>query len=174
MYVVGVTIGIIALRLIDVSIGALRIQYLVRGQRLIAGGLGFFESITWVVAAGMVLTNLDEWWKAVAYAAGFGLGTVLGGLLDSWIASGQVFLRVLAPFGSPTVADELRELGFGATVLNGEGLQGDVRLTILAIPRRRMDEAISVIKDLNPDAFVTVDSISAASAATMKATRLRK
>lgn len=174
MYVVGVTLGIIALRLIDVSIGALRIQYLVRGQRLVAGTLGFFESITWVVAAGMVLTNLDQWWKAVAYAAGFGLGTMLGGYLDSWIASGQVFLRVLAPYDSPTVADELRRLGFGATVINGEGLQGDVRLTILAIPRKRMDEAVSVIKDLNPNAFVTVDSIAAANAHTMKATRLRK
>lgn len=174
MYVFAVVLGIIALRLIDVSIGALRIQYLVRGRRVVAGVLGFFESLTWVIAAGLVLSHLDEWWKALAYAAGFGLGTMLGGVLDSLIASGQVFLRVLAPYDTPTVAEELRELGFGATVLNGEGLQGDVRLTILAIPRRRLDEAIRVIKERNPNAFVTVDSISAANAHAMKATRLSK
>ncbi len=110
----------------------------------------------------------------MAYSSGYGLGTVLGSFLDSWIASGQVFLRVLAPDGSPTVADELRERGFGATVLNGEGKQGEVRLTILAIPRRRKDEAIQVIKDLNPNAFVTVDEVSAANAYTMKASRIRK
>ena len=174
MYVLGVALGIVALRLIDVSVGSLRIQYLVRGQRAIAGVLGFFESITWVAAAGLVLSDLDEWWKALAYAAGYGLGTVLGGFLDSLIASGQVFLRVLAPYDSPTVADDLRDLGFGATVINGEGYQGEVRLTILAIPRRRLDEAITVIKRLNPDAFVTVDSISASNAHMMRASRLRK
>lgn len=174
MYVLAVALGIIALRLIDVSIGALRIQYLVRGRRVVAGVLGFFESLTWVIAAGLVLSSLDQWWKAVAYAGGYGLGTMLGGVLDSLIASGQVFLRVLAPYDTPAVADELRGLGFGATVLNGEGRQGDVRLTILAIPRRRLDEAIKVIKERNPNAFVTVDSISAASAHMMKANRLSK
>jgi uncharacterized protein YebE (UPF0316 family) len=174
MYVLAVILGIIALRLIDVSIGALRIQYLVRGRRVVAGVLGFFESLTWVAAAGLVLSHLDEWWKTVAYAGGYGLGTILGGALDSLIASGQVFLRVLAPYETPTVAEELRERGFGATVLNGEGLQGDVRLTILAIPRRRLDEAVQVIKERNPDAFVTVDDIFASTAHMMKATRLRK
>jgi uncharacterized protein YebE (UPF0316 family) len=174
MYVVAVMLGIVALRLIDVSIGALRIQYLVRGQRVLAGALGFFESLTWVIAAGLVLSNLDQWYKVVAYAGGYGLGTALGGFLDEWIASGQVFLRVLAPFDSPTVAAELRELGFGATVLNGEGKQGDVRLTLLAIPRRRKEEAMRVITRINPDAFVTVDTVSAAHASMMKASRIRK
>ncbi len=75
MAVVLTVLGIIALRLIDVSIGALRIQYLVRGRRVVAGLLGFVESLTWVVAAGLVLSDLNEWYKVVAYAAGFGLGT---------------------------------------------------------------------------------------------------
>lgn len=174
MYVVVVFASIVALRLIDVSIGTLRIQYTVRGQRVVAGVLGFFESLTWLVAAALVLTDLDEWWKAAAFACGFGLGTVLGGMLDEWIGSGQLFLRVLAPYDSPMVAGELRDRGFAATVLNGEGHQGDVRLTILAIPRRRKGEVIRIIKELNPEAFVTVDPVSAASAYTMKANRIRK
>lgn len=167
-------LGIVALRLIDVSLGALRIQYLVREQRLLAGTLGFFESLTWVAAAGIVLSGLDEWYKVVAYAAGYGLGTALGGTIDAWIASGQVFLRIMAPSDSPPVADHLRQLGFGVTVLNGEGFEGDVRLTLLAIPRRRQPEVVRTIQKLNPDAFVTVDAVSASTAATMKANRIRK
>ena len=174
MYVLLSVLGIVALRLVDVSLGAQRIQYLVRGQRLVAGLLGFFESLTWVAAAGIVLNNLDEWYKVAAYAGGYGLGTALGGSLDAWIASGQVFLRVLAPSDTPPVAEHLRDLGFGVTVLNGEGLQGDVRLTILAIQRRRQPEVLKVIQELNPNAFVTVDAVSASTAQTMKSTRLRK
>lgn len=174
MYVILTFLGIIALRLVDVSIGALRIQYLVRGRRGLAGILGFFESLTWVVAAALVLSDLDEWYKVIAYAGGFGLGTALGGYLDSWIASGQVFLRVMAPWDSPPVAGELRELGFGATVINGEGLAGDVRLTLLAMPRRRQHEAMRVIKRVNPQAFVTIDDVAANQAQQMSSNRIRK
>lgn len=174
MHVLLNVLGIIALRLIDVSIGALRIQYLVRERRMLAGTLGFFESLTWVAAAGIVLNDLDEWYKVVAYAAGYGLGTALGGTIDAWIASGQIFLRIMAPSESPSVAEHLRELGFGVTVLNGEGFEGDVRLTLLAIPRRRQPEVVKAIQELNPDAFVTIDSVSAAKATAMKANRIRK
>ena len=174
MVVLLTVIGIVALRLVDVSIGALRIQYLVRGRRLVAGILGFFESVTWVIAAGIVLSDLDEWWKVAAYAAGFGLGTALGGYLDAWIASGQVFLRVMAPSESPQVVDSLRGRGFAATVLNAEGRDGDVRLTLLAIPRKRQSEVLEVIKSLNPHAFVTVDDISANTVQLMKSSRMRK
>lgn len=174
MTVAFTILGIVALRLIDVSIGALRIQYLVRGRRALAGGLGFFESLTWVATAAWVLSDLDEWYKVVAYAAGFGLGTALGGLLDSWIGSGQVFLRVMASVDAPPVAPTLRDLGFGATVINGQGLDGDVRLTICALPRRRLGEALDAIKMTNPHAFVTADEIDAFSAQAMPATRVRK
>jgi uncharacterized protein YebE (UPF0316 family) len=174
MVVLLTVIGIIALRLVDVSIGALRIQYLVRGRRLVAGVLGFFESVTWVIAAGIVLSDLDEWWKVAAYAAGFGLGTALGGYLDAWIASGQVFLRVMAPSDSPQVVEILREKGFAATALNAEGRDGDVRLTILAIPRRRQNEVMDIIKTTNPMAFVTVDDVSANTVQAIKANRIRK
>ncbi len=174
MYVILTFLGIIALRLIDVSIGALRIQYLVRGRRGLAGVLGFFESLTWVIAAALVLSDLNEWYKVVAYAGGFGLGTALGGYLDALIASGQVFLRVMAPFDSPSVAAELRSRGFAATTLNAEGFEGDVRLTLIAIPRRRQPEVIKIIKEINPASFVTVDDVSANRAAAMSASRLRK
>lgn len=174
MAVLLTVLGIIALRLVDVSIGTLRIQYVVRGRRLVAGALGFVESITWVIAVGLVLTDLDEWYKVVAYAAGFGLGTAAGGYLDGVIASGQVFLRVMSPITSPEVAPQLRRAGFAATVLNGEGLEGDVRLTLAAMPRRQLNNALDIIRSVNPEAFVTTDEINASSAGAMKAGRLRK
>lgn len=174
MAVLLISLGIIALRLIDVSLGALRIQYLVRGRRAVAGALGFVESLTWVVAAGLVLSDLDEWYKVLAYAAGYGLGTAAGGYLDGLIASGQVFLRVMSPIESPEVAGQLRNAGFAATVLNGEGLDGDVRLTVAAMPRRQLHYALDIIRSVNPEAFVTTDEINASSAGAMKAGRLRK
>ena len=174
MYVLLITVGIVALRLVDVSLGSLRITSLVRGQRFTAGVLGFLESLSWVVAAGLVLTSLDEWYKLLAYAGGFGVGTTLGGTIDRWIASGQVFVRIMAPLASPEVASAMRADGFQVTVVNGEGRDGDVRLTISAMRRRDLPRALQVIRDVNPDAFVTVDEVEASRIATMKAARIRK
>ncbi|MDH3730414.1 MAG: DUF5698 domain-containing protein [Acidimicrobiia bacterium] len=174
MIVALTVLGIIALRLVDVSIGALRITYLIRGRRLLAGTLGFFESLSWVIAAGLVLTNIDEWYKVAAYAAGFGLGTALGGTLDKWIASGQVLVRIMGPVGSPEVAPHLRERGFGVTVINAEGKEGEVRLSLVATRRRKLPEVIDLVKTINPRAFVTVDDVEANRIGAMEAGRLRK
>ncbi len=174
MYVFLITMGIIALRLVDVSLGSLRITSLVRGQRFTAGVLGFLESLSWVVAAGLVLSSLDEWYKVLAYAGGFGVGTTVGATIDRWIASGQVFVRIMAPIASPEVAPSLRTAGFEVTVVNGEGRDGDVRLTISAMRRRELPRALQVIREVNPDAFVTVDEVEASRIATMKAARIRK
>lgn len=174
MIVALTTAGIVGLRLIDVSIGALRITYLVRGKRLLAGILGFFESLTWVIAAGIVLTNLDEWYKVVAFAGGFGLGTALGGTLDRWIASGQVMVRVMAPVGSPQVAAQLRESGFAVTVLNAEGRDGEVRLTLIALRRKQLPAVLRLVRSINDEAYVTVDDIEAERVGVMRAARIRK
>lgn len=51
---------IFALRITDVSIGTLRITFLVRGKRGVAGALSFFESLIWLLAAAQVLSTLDS------------------------------------------------------------------------------------------------------------------
>ncbi len=110
----------------------------------------------------------------IAYAGGFGLGTALGGALDAWIASGQVFIRLMAPVDSPQVAPQLRAAGFGATVLNAEGREGEVRLTLSAIPRRRLSEALRIVAAANPEAYATVEDVAASPVTSMKAVRIRK
>ena len=80
----------------------------------------------------------------------------------------------MAPVDSPPVADGLRAAGFGATVLNAEGHSGDVRLTLTAIPRRRLGEALQIVAATNPSAFATVDDVAASTVNVIKAARVRK
>jgi len=148
---------IFSLRSIDVGISTVRIVLLGRGRRTLAAALGFVESLIWVIAVARVLSGLQDPWRMVAFAAGFAAGTYLGSLVEEWLAIGQSLLRVVAPVETDQVAPLLREMGFGATVLNGDGMKGEVRLTLAVIPRRRVGEAITKIKQANPEAFVTID-----------------
>ncbi|MDX1468599.1 MAG: DUF5698 domain-containing protein [Acidimicrobiia bacterium] len=145
------------LRAIDVGIATVRIVLLGRGRRTTAAALGFFESLIWVIAVSRVLSGLDDPWRMVAFAAGFAAGTYVGSLVEEWLAIGQSLLRVVAPIETDEVAPLLREKGFGATVFNGGGMEGDVRLTLAVIPRRKVGAAVALIQQSNPEAFVTID-----------------
>ena len=151
---------IFVLRVVEVGVGTIRIVMLVRERPLIAGGLGVAQSVVWVFAAGIVLTNLDSLSRVLAFSLGFGVGTALGSIIEQRLAIGHSILRVITPTGSAPVAEALREVGYGVTELNASGLRGDVRIAFTVVPRRRTRDVIGRVKELNDTAFVTVQSVS--------------
>ncbi len=156
----GAALLIFALRVVDVSLGTLRIAMLVRGQRLLAGTLGFFESIIWLLAAAQVLNNLDSWIKIIGYAGGYAVGTMLGTTIEKWIAIGSILLRVIERVDDPESAEVLREAGYYATVVNATGRDGSVRILFSVIPRRRQGSVLRLIHQVNPKAYVTFEQTS--------------
>ena len=55
---------------------------LMRGSIRLAALLGFFESLSWIIAASLVFANLGDPPRAIAFAAGFGTGVLVGGLVE--------------------------------------------------------------------------------------------
>jgi len=151
---------IIGLRLIDVSIGTVRIILLTRGSRWRASIIGFFETLIWVFAVTLVLQQLDDPVRMVAYAVGFGLGTALGATLERMVAVGSVLVQVVAPVGSPSTAQVLRTEGLRVTEINGEGRDGAVRLVITVVPRRKLRDVLRIVERINPAAFVTTEDVA--------------
>lgn len=164
---------IFGLRLIDVSLGTLRIQFVVQGRTRLAGVTAFFESLVWVLAAVQVLGDLNEPLKIVGYAGGYAAGTMLGSRLENQIGLGSRLIRVVSPIESPSVSPVLHDAGYAVTVVNGEGAYGEVRITFSVVPRRQVDQVMDLIRGHNPDAFVTVESATHANG-TLPAAALRK
>ena len=165
---------IFGLRLIDVSLGTLRIVLLTRGDGWRAGLIGFLESLIWVFAISQVLRNLDDPVLMVGFAAGFGAGTFLGVLVEGWLAMGTKIVRIVASVDSPQAAPVLRENGYAVTVLNGEGLQGEVRLALTVVPRRQLRKVLGIIYETNPKAFVTFEHVRLPPSGFRSATSVRK
>jgi len=151
---------IVLLRLTDVSIGTVRIILLTRGSRWRASGIGFVETLIWVFAVTLVLRELNDPVRMVAYSAGFGLGTLLGVTIERWLAIGTVLVQAVAPVSSPSSATRLRAEGFRVTELNGEGLEGGVRMIITVVPRRRLRQVLQLVGEVNPSAFVTTEDVA--------------
>jgi uncharacterized protein YebE (UPF0316 family) len=148
------------MRVLDMSISTVRIVVLMRGNIRLAALLGFFESLTWIIAASLVFANLGDPPRAIAFAAGFGTGVLVGGLVEKRLAMGTAFVRVVASIETPQVASPLRAAGFAVTVLNAEGRDGEVRVAFLVLPRKRIKEALALVHSINPDAFVTVEEVN--------------
>jgi uncharacterized protein YebE (UPF0316 family) len=151
---------IFTLRLLDVGMSTVRIVLLGRGRRGPAAVLGFFEALVWVIAISRVMSGLDDPARMVAFALGFAAGTYVGSMVEEWLALGQSLIRIVAPVVTAPVAPLLREQGYGATVLNGDGLSGEVRVTFCVIPRKKVWEVTRLIHEANPATFVTVDQTS--------------
>ncbi len=149
---------IFCLRIIDVSLGTLRIGFLVRGESRLAGLFSFFESLIWLLAAAQVLSNLDSPMKFVAYAGGYAVGTMVGVKIEGWLAIGESIMRVIATVDSPSTEEALRAAGLYVTVLNARGRDGDVRVLFSVMPRKRIPEILRLVEEVNPDAFITIES----------------
>lgn len=165
---------IFVLRITDVSIGTLRITFLVRGRRGVAGMLSFFESLIWLLAAAQVLSTLDSPIKFVAYAAGYATGTMLGVSVEKWLAVGDVLMRIVTPVDAPSSEHVLRQAGYGVTVVNGQGMRGDVRILFVVLPRRRSDAVLAIVRGVNPDAYITFEPTSQVRSTFASPTQLRK
>jgi len=68
-------------------------------------------------------------------------------------------VRIFAPKDSDSteVAKILREQGFGVTIINGEGMHGEVSIAWCVTPRKKLKQVLNIISEINPDAYVTTE-----------------
>lgn len=153
---------IFLLRLGDVPIGTLRTMLMVQGRKLPVAFLAVCESAIWVLAIGRVLADgLDSPWKVIGYSMGFATGTVVGMILEGWLAFGKVLVRVISS-KSKELRTKLLEANFGLTAVRAENKSGEVFLLFIVLRRRRKRELLRCIQAIDPDAFITVEPIGEA------------
>jgi len=148
---------IFVLRVCDVSIGTLRTLFTVRGRKYVSASLALAESAIFIFALSRVMKNVNNPSAMFAYALGFATGNFVGITIERWIGSGTILARIVAK--NPVLLVGLREQGFGVTVMQGEGREGDVAILFVVAPRRRERELLNLTEQLDPNAFVTLDAV---------------
>ena len=144
-------------RIIDVSLGTMRMILTINGHRWWAGLLGFVEITIWSLALGGMVIYLDNPLAIAGYAGGFALGTVVGLFIEERVAVGYRTVQIINANSEVSVATELRAAGFRATNLSGFGQFGPVEVVLLVIRRRSLAQVLRVIEEVAPRAFVSVE-----------------
>ena len=148
---------IFSLRLADQSLGTFRSLLVSKNKPIYAAFVGLIESAIWILAISQVIRDLNDPVLIGAYAGGFAAGTILGSYIERIVGLGNIVVRVFCPAKSPSVAETLREKGYAVTVINGEGKDGPVKIYLCVIARRKLASVLNMIKEINPNAFITTD-----------------
>ena len=148
---------IFSLRLADQSLGTMRSLLVAKNKPMYAAFIGLMESAIWIVAISQVIKDVNDPVLIGAYAAGFAAGTILGSYIESLLGVGNIVIRVFTSVKSPSVAEPLREKGYGVTIIDGEGKDGPVKIYLCIIPRRELKLVLKMIEEISPNAYITTD-----------------
>ena len=146
-------------RIVDVSIGTIRIILISRGYRKVTPILGFFEVLIWLTAVSKALYNLNGIHSYFIYAAGFAAGTYIGMLIESKLSIGYQHIRIITSKHVSALPLELREEGFGVTVVDGMGMKGPVNILYTLAHRKDAKKIIDITNILEPNAFITIEEV---------------
>jgi uncharacterized protein YebE (UPF0316 family) len=146
-------------RIIDVSLGTMRIIFTTKGMRKVAPLVGFFELLVWLMAISRIMQDLDNWVCYIAYAAGFATGNFVGMFLEEKLAIGHEMIRVITRRDATNLVEDLRAKGYGVTSVKAQGIEGDVAVIYIIARRSMIKEVLDHINKFNPRALYTVESI---------------
>lgn len=152
-------VAIMFLRIIDVSLGTVRLIMVFRGRRITAAVLGFFEVIIWLTAITAIISHITDWVNVIFYGMGFALGNVVGMQIENIMAVGQQVVRFISTEESDKITRILRAKGYGVTEVVASGREGPVGLGFLIAARKKIPSLIGLISGMDSKAVVTIEDV---------------
>ncbi|MBN1998743.1 DUF2179 domain-containing protein [candidate division KSB1 bacterium] len=146
-------------RVIDVSLGTIRIIAVSRSMKYLAPLLGFFEVLIWLFAIGHIMANLTNVFNYFAYAAGFAMGNFAGIWIEKKLAMGSAIIRIISNKDTNKLLQHLRKSGYLVTVVDGEGISGHVNILLIVVKRRESRAVVEIIKQNDHKAFYTIENV---------------
>jgi uncharacterized protein YebE (UPF0316 family) len=146
-------------RILDVSINTLRIIFMLHGNKLLAPILGFFEALIWLIAIGQIFQNMDSVFTYLAYSGGFGMGVLVGMLIEEKLAIGKVVIRVITQKPDDNLIDYLSEKGMRYSNVKADSNNGRVNILFTVVNRDNLKTTLNTIRRFNPQAYYTVEGV---------------
>ena len=150
---------IFLMRVCDMSLDTLRMLFVIRGRRLLAGGIGVVQAAVFILAVSAVLKGPLNVWNVLGYSCGFAVGVMLGMYVEERLAIGYDMFRIYSPLHGAAIAQALRTAGHAATEFQAGGKDGMLTVVNCAVQRKVGSAVRAIIAGVDPHAFITVDEV---------------
>lgn len=146
-------------RIIDVSLGTIRVIFITRGYRFLATLLGFFEVLVWIMAITQIMKNITHIGYYFVYAAGFAAGTFVGMWIEERLSIGIVSVRIILRKHPAKLIKALKEENCRVTVVDAQGVKGPVKMIYTIVHRNDLEDITNVIKKVTPNIFYSIEDL---------------
>ncbi|MBH1942339.1 DUF2179 domain-containing protein [Mobilitalea sibirica] len=151
-------------KILEVTISTLRLVLINRGEKIKGSIIAVFDIIIWLFITGTVLEGFqDDILRVIVFALAFAVGNYMGSWLEEKLAFGMCSIQVIVSDGekSAGLAGILRENNFAVTILEGKGKDGPRQIMYLHLTRKRIPQAIEIIKSRIENAVIVVNDVKA-------------
>lgn len=142
-------------RIVDVSLDTLRVKSVIRGKRLVVSIIAFVEIIVYTLGASQAFRYVTYPTVLIFYACGYAAGNFIGMLIDDKLSKDSIFVLVITEHDEWSLADTLRDRGFGVTTAKGYGLNGSEKAQLkIVVKKKRFPELAKLIREFDSSAYV--------------------
>ena len=141
-------------RIVDVSLGTIRVNMIIRRKKTIAAVVGFIEVTIFISVIVRIIKDIDNIYGILAYAAGFAVGTVMGILISEKLSRDLVSTNIISKEYNNEIKELLSKEDFGFTCYKGAGRQGEVEIINVVCNNFNLPRLNKLIQDKDPGAFV--------------------
>jgi len=142
-------------RVTDVSMGTFRVQMIIRRKKLIAGVLGFFEVLIFILIVSKVIQDIGNWLNVIAYCGGFAIGNVVGIYISEKLSKEIVSVGIISKSKWQEIENRLRDEGFGVTRNIGYGKDGEIQILRVICERNYFPKVKDLSLEYDRKAFIT-------------------
>ncbi|MGD9605311.1 MAG: DUF2179 domain-containing protein [Bacilli bacterium] len=149
-------------RIIEVSMGTLRIILINKGYRKPGVVLAFFEVLMWIFVASQVISGINEEpIKAIVYSFGFASGVYVGSRIENYLAFGKVLIQVITDLRmGGIITDVMRADGLGVTTVKGSGKDTEKTVIMIYANRRGKDLIVKKIHEIDEHSMIVTNEVS--------------
>lgn len=148
---------IFVVRIMDVSLGTVRMMFTVKGNRLIASLVGFIEVLIWFsVVKEALQTTENSILIAISYSLGFATGTYIGGYLSNKLITGNITVQVFTD--NNKLEGILRDAKYAVSVIECKGYKDEIKhMLYININKKREKNIRKLIHSNDSHAFIVVN-----------------
>ena len=146
-------------RIVDVSLGTIRMIFIAKGFKYWAPLLGFFEVLIWLVAIRKILVGLPNPLCFIAYAAGFAMGTYVGIRIEEKLSVGKVLVRIHIKKGARKLLDKLLRAHYPVVSFNAENHEGRIKVLSIVVKRQSVPKIMQFVNQFDTHVVYSIEDV---------------
>lgn len=144
-------------RLIDVTMGTVRLKAIMRGNKVLAFIIAFVEVIIYTLAASYAFKYVDQIHILIMFALGYACGNFMGITIDEKLNKCNILTIVITKFDEWQLADKLRGEGYTVTTTKSYGLDGNNKSELkIIVQKNKVKELKEIVRKYDEEAYVVV------------------